>query len=43
MHYLDADQVDNSRTLEENGSVARRLAGQFGSAFQTLLAFLVSL
>ena len=43
MHYLDADQVDNSRTLEENGSVARRLAGQFGAAFQTLLAFLVSL
>ena len=43
MHYLDADQLDNSRTLEANDAVARRLTGQFGAAFQTLIAFLVSL
>jgi hypothetical protein len=43
MHYLDADQLDNSRTIDGDGSVARRLAGQFGSALQSLLALLVSL
>jgi hypothetical protein len=43
MHYLDADQLDNTRTLDGDSSVARRLTGQFASAFQTLLAFLVSL
>ena len=43
MHNLDADQLDNSRTIEGNDAVARRLTGQFGAAFQTLLAFLVSL
>jgi hypothetical protein len=43
MHYLDADQLDNSRTLEEDGSASRRLAGQIGAAIQTFLALLVSL
>ena len=43
MHYLDADQLDNSRTLDGDKSVARRLTAQVGTALQTLLAFLVSL
>jgi hypothetical protein len=41
--YLDASKFDDSRTLEGDGSVARRIAGQFASALQTLLSLLVSL
>ena len=41
--YLDASKFDDSRTLEGNGSVARRLSGQFASALQTLFSLLVSL
>jgi hypothetical protein len=41
--YLDASKFDDSRTLEGNGSVARRISGQFASALQTLFSFLVSL
>jgi hypothetical protein len=41
--YLDASKIDDSRTLEGNGSVARRISGQFASALQTLFSFLVSL
>jgi hypothetical protein len=43
MHFLDADQLDNSRTIDGNSAVARRMTSQFGTALQTLLAFLVSL
>jgi hypothetical protein len=43
MHYLDASKIDDSRTLEGDSSVARRIGGQFGSALQTLFSFLVSL
>jgi hypothetical protein len=43
MHYLDASKLDDSRTLEGDSSVARRIGGQFGSALQTLFSFLVSL
>ena len=43
MHYLDATRIDNSRTLERDGSVARRLASQVGTALQTLFSLLVSL
>ena len=42
-HYLDASKIDDSRTLEGDASVARRLGGQFGAALQTLFSFLVSL
>jgi hypothetical protein len=42
-HYLDATRADNSRTLEGNGSVARRLATQFETALQTVFSALVSL
>jgi hypothetical protein len=41
--YLDASKFDDSRTLEGDGSVARRIAGQFASALQTLFSLLVSL
>ena len=43
MVYLDASKFDDSRTLEGDSSVARRLAGQFASAVQTLFSLLVSL
>ena len=42
-HYLDATRIDNSRTLEGDGSVARRIGNQFASALQTLFSFMVSL
>jgi hypothetical protein len=42
-HYLDATRIDNSRTLESDGSVARRLGSQFATALQTLFSMLVSL
>ena len=42
-HYLDATRIDNSRTLEGDGSVARRIGSQFASALQTLFSFMVSL
>ncbi|MFC7302060.1 M1 family metallopeptidase [Cognatiluteimonas weifangensis] len=41
--YLDASKFDDARTLENDGSVAQRLTGQFASALQTLFSFLVSL
>ena len=40
---LDADKLDDSRTLEPDGSVARRLSGQAASLLQTLYSLLVSL
>jgi len=43
LHYLDANPLDNSRTLEPDGAPARRFTGQFASLLQTFLAFLVSL
>jgi len=40
---LDADKLDDSRTLEPDASVARRLSGQATSLLQTLYSLLVSL
>jgi hypothetical protein len=42
-HYLDADKLDDSRTLDADSSVATRLSGQFASLLQAFFAFLVSL
>jgi hypothetical protein len=39
-HYLDATRIDNSRVLEPDDTVARRLTSQFGTALQTVFSFL---
>jgi hypothetical protein len=43
MHYLDADKLDDSRTIDSDSSVATRLSGQFASLLQAFFAFLVNL
>src|SRR5690606_11026063 len=40
---LDADKLDNSRTLAPDRSVARRLTGQAASLLQTFYSLLVGL
>lgn len=41
--YLDASKLDDSRTLESNHAVERRVASQFLAALQTFFSILVSL
>ena len=43
LHYLDASKLDDSRTLESDGSAARRWSADFAALFQALQTFLVSL
>lgn len=43
LHYLDANKLDDSRTLESDGSAARRWSADFAALFQALQTFLVSL
>ncbi len=41
--YLDADKLDDSRTLKANGAAARRWSSDFVALLQTLYALLVTL
>ncbi|MDQ3229215.1 MAG: M1 family metallopeptidase [Pseudomonadota bacterium] len=41
--YMDADKLDDSRTLESNPSAARRWGSDFAALAQTLFSLLVSL
>lgn len=43
LHYLDASKLDDSRTLEGDGTAARRWSADFAALFQALQTFLVSL
>ncbi len=42
-HFLDANLLDNSRTLESNGAPARRWTAALATLFKSFLALLVSL
>jgi len=43
LHYLDASKLDDSRTLEGDGTAARRWSADFAALFQAVQAFVVSL
>jgi hypothetical protein len=43
LHYLDASKLDDSRTLESDGTAARRWSADFAALFQAVQAFVVSL
>lgn len=43
LHYLDQNQLDNSRALKSDGRAARRIASDAGSLLQTLLALVATL
>ncbi|WP_246069747.1 M1 family metallopeptidase [Cognatiluteimonas lumbrici] len=42
-HYLDANKLDDSRTLDSDASVATRISTQVASLLQAFFAFMVSL
>ncbi len=42
VHYLDVSKLDDSRTLEANGSAARRWGGDFGAFVNLLLALIAT-
>ena len=42
-HQLDANTIDNSRTLDSDSSVATRVTTQFATLLQAFFAFMVSL
>lgn len=42
-NMLDANVLDNSRTIESDGRASRRLAGDFGTILQTLFSLVASL
>jgi hypothetical protein len=42
-HFLDANTIDNSRTLDSDSSVATRVTTQFATLLQAFFAFMVSL
>ncbi|KQV45462.1 MULTISPECIES: M1 family metallopeptidase [unclassified Duganella] len=42
-HYLDANKLDDSRTLKSDGRAARRWSFDFAAIVQTLLSFIATL
>jgi hypothetical protein len=41
-HLLDANKLDDSRTLKSNGSAARRWAADIAAVIQSLIALIVT-
>jgi len=43
LHYLDANKLDDSRTLKSDGRAARRWSFDFAAIVQTLISFIATL